>query len=104
METRIPRFDLGQTIITREALRLLRQEEVIAAPGSNVVGDLGDLSPSLRAGNERAIEEPGPVVSVHESRAASTRCHRRRPLADDRLPPRGEGVTTRRPDPREWVR
>ena len=73
MATRIPRFDLGQTIITCKALRLLRQEEVIAALGSHVVGDWGDLSPSLREGNERAIEDPGPVVSIHESLAAGTR-------------------------------
>ena len=73
METRIPRFDLGQTVITRKALRLLRQEEVIAALGSHVVGDWGDLSPALRKGNEQAIGDPGPVISVHESHAAGTR-------------------------------
>jgi hypothetical protein len=72
METRIPRFDLGQMVITRKALRLHRQEEVIAALGSHVVGDWGELSPALRAGNERAIADPGPVVSVHESRVAGT--------------------------------
>ena len=49
------------------------EAEAIAALGSHVVGDWGELSPTLRAGNERAIEDPGPVVSVHESRAAGTR-------------------------------
>ena len=71
MGTRIPRFDLGQTVITRKALRLLRQEEVIAALGSHVVGDWGELSPRS-AGNERAIADPGPVVSVHESHTSGT--------------------------------
>jgi hypothetical protein len=38
-----------------------------------VVGDWGELSPTLRAGNERAITNPDSVVSVQESHAAGTR-------------------------------
>ena len=75
METKKPRFDLGQTAITRKRLRLLRQEAApIAGLGSHALQVTGVIPPRRSAeGNERAIEEPGPVVSIHESLAAGTR-------------------------------
>lgn len=68
-----PRFELGQTLITRKALAALTHEEVIAALGSHVVGDWGELDPRWASANERAVENDEPVVSAYRSRAAGTR-------------------------------
>jgi hypothetical protein len=68
----IPRFDLGQTVITRRALRALRPEEVIAALGRHVLGDWGEVGPPVSRANELAVETDGPVVSAFVSQAAGT--------------------------------
>ena len=68
-----PRFDLGQTLITRRALAALTQEEVIAALGSHVLGDWGEVGPQVSHGNELALDSDGPVVSAYHSRSSGTR-------------------------------
>lgn len=69
---KMPRFTLGQTLITPRALHTLSHEEVIAALGSHVVGEWGEIDPVFHHSNERGVEHDGPVVSAHHSRCAST--------------------------------
>jgi len=66
------RFGLGQTVITRLARATLTPEDVIAALGSHVVGDWGELDDRRLRDNEHAVDEDGPVVSAHRSTAAGT--------------------------------
>jgi hypothetical protein len=67
-----PKFGLGQTVITHLALATLTPEDVIAALGSHVVGDWGDLDDSRLRDNEHAVYQDGAVVSAHRSTAAGT--------------------------------
>ena len=67
-----PKFGLGQTVITRLARAALTPEDVIAALGSHVVGDWGELDDCRLRDNEHAVDEDGPVVSAHRSTAAGT--------------------------------
>jgi hypothetical protein len=68
-----PRFFLGQTMITRRARMTLTPEEVIAALGSHVLGDWGEVDPTLVRANEQALAEDGPLVSSFRSPAAGKR-------------------------------
>jgi hypothetical protein len=70
---RSPRFFLGQTMITRRARTTLTPEEVIAALGSHVLGDWGEVDQTLVRANEQALEGDGPLVSSFRSPAAGTR-------------------------------
>src|SRR5262245_30895266 len=70
---RQPRFALGQTLITQRALRVLSPEEVIAALGSHVLGDWGELDPFQEQANELAVRHHGPVLSAYRSPTADTR-------------------------------
>jgi hypothetical protein len=67
---KIPRFDLGQMVITARALTALRHEEVIAALGCHVLGDWGEVAASRFRANEAAVLHDGPVVSAFESPSA----------------------------------
>lgn len=69
---RQPRFPLGQTLITPQALALLTHEEVIAALGCHVVGEWGNVERPVADANERAVANDEPVVSAHHSRCART--------------------------------
>jgi hypothetical protein len=77
-----PRFELGQTVITPQALQMLTHEEVIAALGSHVVGDWGDVDARFHHANELAVENHGAVMSAHHSRCAGTTFYVR--TAEDR--------------------
>ena len=68
-----PRFSLGQTVITPRARNLLTQEEVIAALGSHVVGEWGEVASTVLAANEEAVENDELVVSAYRSPSADTR-------------------------------
>jgi hypothetical protein len=67
---RQPRFGLGQTVITPRALETLTHEEIIAALGSHVLGEWGEIDARCHHANELAIENDGPVVSTYRSRCA----------------------------------
>ena len=67
-----PRFHLGQTVVTPNALRALSQEELITALARHVSGDWGEVDPGARAANERALEDCGPLLSADHSRSAGT--------------------------------
>ncbi len=67
-----PRFHLGQTVVTPNALRALSQEEVITALARHVSGDWGEVDPGAREANERALEDHGPLLSAYSSRGAGT--------------------------------
>ena len=70
---RQPKLDLGQTVITQRALATLTQEEVIAALGSHVIGEWGELDPRLAEANEEAVENDESVFSAYRSHGAGTR-------------------------------
>jgi hypothetical protein len=68
-----PRFPLGQTIITPRALGELTHEEVIAALGSHVSGEWGEVPPTVVDANESAIDFNEPVISAYSSPSAGKR-------------------------------
>jgi hypothetical protein len=68
-----PRFALGYTVIKPKALKMLTPEEVIAALGSHVVGEWGEVGQSVFEANEEAVENDEPVVSAYRSPSADTR-------------------------------
>jgi hypothetical protein len=64
-----PKFPLGRTVITRNALSVLTHEEVLAALSRHAAGDWGDLDAEDRAANERALFDGSRLVSVYRSAA-----------------------------------
>jgi hypothetical protein len=68
-----PRFALGYTVIKPKALKMLTPEEVIAALGSHVVGEWGEVGPTVFEANEEAVENDEPVVSAYRSPSTDTR-------------------------------
>ena len=68
-----PRFELGQTMITRNALNTLTHEEVIAALGRHVAGDWGDLDRLGHEANKLGLENHGPLVSAFVSGKSRTK-------------------------------
>ena len=65
-----PKFYLGQTLITPKARQTLTPEEVIAALGSHVAGNWGDVDTHEYWENERAIQNNGTVFSAYRSQRA----------------------------------
>ena len=63
-----PKFSLGRTVSTRNALDTLDPEDVQASMGRHHVGDWGDLCEEDRQSNERALEKGGRLFSVYYDR------------------------------------
>lgn len=64
------KFPLGQTIITRNALSRLTQDDVISALARHVSGDWGELlSPEDLAENELSLREGFRLLSAYRSAA-----------------------------------
>jgi hypothetical protein len=63
-----PRFDLGHTIITAEALDVLSDTDVQFALLRHRSGDWGELEESDAARNDVAASTEGRIVSVYESK------------------------------------
>lgn len=68
-----PLFSLGQTVITPRALGELTHEEIIAALGSHVSGEWGEVPPTVGDANEDAVASHEPVISAYRSPSAGTR-------------------------------
>jgi hypothetical protein len=60
-----PRFPLGEVVMTENAMRMLRDDEVGMALANHTHGDWGDVCPEDRAENERALAEGGRLFSVY---------------------------------------
>ncbi|MDZ4817480.1 MAG: hypothetical protein SGJ20_00750 [Planctomycetota bacterium] len=62
------KFDLGQTVSTRNALDTLHPEDVLIAMSRHQSGDWGDLCEEDRQANERALTHGGRLFSVYHDR------------------------------------
>lgn len=59
------KIPLGQVVMTTNALRTLRLDEVSTALVSHAHGDWGDVCPEDRAANEQALAHGGRLFSVY---------------------------------------
>jgi hypothetical protein len=62
------KFPLGQVVMTRNAMQVLRLDEVGTALANHAHGDWGDVCPEDRAANERALANGGQLFSVYHDR------------------------------------
>jgi len=62
-----PKFRLGRTVITSNALTKLSQADVHGALGRHHFGDWGDLDADDREANERALHDGGRLLSAYRS-------------------------------------
>jgi len=65
--TRKQKFYLGQTMITRNALCAVTQEEVIGALNRHLFGDWGSVDAREFRVNEQGVEDYGRLVSAYQS-------------------------------------
>jgi len=63
------KFQLGRTVITRNALERLRNEDVQEALGRHAAGDWGDVCPEDQQENELSLEKGFRLLSVYRSKA-----------------------------------
>ena len=68
MNQQQPKFCLGQTVSTGNAVATLNPEDVLKAMGRHHRGDWGDLCDEDREANERAIKHGGRLFSVYRDR------------------------------------
>lgn len=64
------KFSLGQTVITRNALLSLAEEDVLASLARHRSGDWGELCAEDAAQNERSLQE-GRLVSVYHDQVGT---------------------------------
>ena len=69
MDTKQPKFSLGRTVTTSNALDTLTPEDVLKAMGRHHRGDWGNLCEEDRQVNEQALEHGGRLFSVYHDRA-----------------------------------
>jgi hypothetical protein len=62
-------FQLGRTVITRNALDRLSSEDVQSALARHAAGDWGDICPEDRQENELSLREGYRLLSVYQSSA-----------------------------------
>jgi len=60
-----PKFTLGQVVMTTNAMRTLRTDEIGTALANHLHGDWGDVCPEDRTANERALAEGSRLFSVY---------------------------------------
>jgi hypothetical protein len=58
-------FRLGQTVITRAALAVLPQLEVLEALGRHTRGDWGEVPPEDARANDEALTDEGRLFSAY---------------------------------------
>ncbi len=63
-----PKFEVGQTVITANAQRVLPGEEVLQALSSHLQGDWGDCEPADAEENERALQNGNRLFSVYHTK------------------------------------
>lgn len=61
------KFSLGQTVITRNALGKLNQEDVLKALQRHSIGDWGEVEPEDWQANELSLKNEGRLFSVYKS-------------------------------------
>lgn len=66
-----PKFSLGQTVSTRNALDTLNAEDVLASMGRHHSGDWGDLCDEDKQANEQALEHGQRLFSAYHDRAGT---------------------------------
>jgi hypothetical protein len=66
-----PGFALGVTVITSAAKETLDADDVQAALARHARGDWGELDPTDRAQNERALQSEGRLFSRYHDRLAT---------------------------------
>jgi hypothetical protein len=59
------KFPLGQVVMTTNAMRTLREDDVGTALANHAYGDWGDVCPEDREANERALAYGGRLFSVY---------------------------------------
>lgn len=67
-----PRFELGRTVITRNAHMTLNGFDVRASIWRHLAGDWGDLCPEDKAANDRALRDKSRILSVYTDRWGNT--------------------------------
>lgn len=65
---RSPRFELGQVVITRNALEALAPEDVQRSLARHVSGDWGEVDSHDRLVNEQALASGCRIFSVYRGR------------------------------------
>ena len=63
-----PKFSLGQVVITANAARTLRQEDVVIAIRRHARGDWGELDDHDRQQNQAALKEGTRLLSAYNDR------------------------------------
>ena len=63
-----PKFSLGQVVITANAARTLRQEDVVIAIRRHARGDWGELDEQDRQQNQAALKEGTRLLSAYHDR------------------------------------
>ena len=66
-EQTCPKFPLGQTVITRNALSRLPAAEVLASIGRHVIGDWGDMDAHDWQANDDALRHGGRLFSAYRT-------------------------------------
>lgn len=61
------KFDLGQVVITPNAMNTIPNTDVLVALGRHVAGDWGNLDEHDRAANERALQEGSRLFSAYHA-------------------------------------
>jgi hypothetical protein len=67
LTVRMPKFNLGQTVITANANAVLTREDVRSALLLHSRGDWGDICPEDRKVNERGVLNQGMILSSYQS-------------------------------------
>ena len=62
-----PKFPLGQVVITANAARTLRQEDVVIAIRRHARGDWGELDEQDRQQNQAALKEGTRLLSAYHA-------------------------------------
>lgn len=71
VRARCEKFDIGQTMITLNALANLTQEDILGALYRHIEGDWGDLCSEDRQVNETALRNELRLLSVYRSKSGT---------------------------------
>lgn len=63
------KFPLGRIILTNKVSVTLAPEEILEALSRHMQGDWGDISPSAKKGNDKALTAGGQLLSAYHSAA-----------------------------------
>lgn len=67
-ETAAEKFPPGRVFASPFALEALDEDDISDALKRHLVGDWGDVTADDKAGNDRAVEEGGPILSTYRGR------------------------------------